>query len=183
MNWVEILTWVSFFSGGLLILLMLMSLLAGFDIGIETDIDSDVDIDADTDVDSGGLGMIKGGLTFISVSAWVVRMVLISGVTVYMAVLAGLAAGIVAVIFLSWIFRLLLRNQHNVNWSPDLAIGKSAKVYLKIPQDGNGIIKVKINGVFRELKATTEDKSDIATGKQIYIKDYDGTYAIVSLLE
>lgn len=180
MNWVEILTWVSFFSGGMLILLLLISLFSGLE--LDTDVDAHVDLDTHTDVDSGGLGLVKGGLTFIAVSAWVIKMIIVSGTTLYMAILAGIASGMVAVLFLSWIFNLLLKNQVNVNWSPDLAIGKTAKVYLRIPENGNGIIKVKINGVFRELKATTNEK-EIATGKEIYIEDYDGKYAVVSLIE
>ena len=174
MNWIEILTWVSIFSGGLLILLLLVSIFAGSDI--------DVDID-DPSVDTGGVGILKGGLTFIAVGAWVIKLVLASGTSLLMAVISGLITGVLSVLFLSWLFRLLLKNQHNVNWSQDEAIGKTGKVYLKIPSEGDGLIKVKIHGVYRELKAKTEEESDIATGSEIFISDFDGTHAIVSQLE
>jgi membrane protein implicated in regulation of membrane protease activity len=180
MNWVEILTWISITSGGFLILLLLVSILVGGD----ADVDADVDVDAgDVDVDSGGLGMLKGGLTFIAVSSWIVRTVLVSGISLWQALLLGVFSGILAVLFLSWIFKLLLRNQQYSNWSPDEAIGKTGKVYLKIPPSGNGLIRVNINGTFRELKAVTSDEDEIATGAEVYISDYDGTNAVVSQLE
>lgn len=184
MNWVELLTWISIASGGLLILLLLVSIIVGADADVDADVDFDVDVDAgDADVDSGGLGMLKGGLTFIAVSSWIVRTVLVSGISLWQALLLGVISGILAVLFLSWIFKLLLRNQQYSNWSPDEAIGKTAKVYLKIPPSGNGLIRVNINGTFRELKAVTGDEDEIATGSEVYISDYDGTNAVVSQLE
>ena len=174
MDWIEILTWVSIFSGGLLILLLIVSIFAG------SDMDADVD---DPSVDSGGIGLLKGGLTFIAVGAWVIKLVIASGTSILIAIISGLITGILAVLFLSWIFRLLLKNQQNVNWTQDEAIGKTGKVYLRIPKGGSGLIKVKINGVYRELKARTEDVTDIATGSEIFVSDYDGNFAIVSLLE
>ncbi|NNF35576.1 MAG: NfeD family protein [Saprospiraceae bacterium] len=186
MNWVEILTWISITSGGLLILLLLVSIIVGADADVDADVDIDFDVDVDAgdaSVDSGGLGMLKGGLTFIAVSSWMVRTVLVSGITLWQALLIGVVSGILAVMFLSWIFRLLLRNQQYSNWSPDEAIGKTAKVYLKIPPSGNGLIRVNINGTFRELKAITGEEEEIATGSEVYISDYDGTNAVVSQLE
>jgi len=48
---ITLLTWISIFAGGLLILLFLLSLLGGFDL--------DVDIGStEVDADAGGLGLI-----------------------------------------------------------------------------------------------------------------------------
>ena len=182
MNWVEILTWISITAGGLLILLLLVSIIVGAD----ADVDADVSVDVDAggaDLDSGGIGLLKGGLTFVAVSSWIIRTVLISGITLWQALLLGVFSGILAVLLLSWIFRLLLKNQQYSNWSPDEAIGKTAKVYLKIPAAGNGLIRVNINGTFRELKAVTDDSDEIATGEEVFISDYDGTNAVVTALK
>lgn len=174
MNIIEILTWVSIISGGLLILMMGISLLAGIEWEVEV---------ADGDLDSGGIGLTKGGLTFISVSSWIVKIILESGTPVYLAILAGLMSGIVSVIILSWVFRLLLRNQVNVNWLPEDAIGKTGKVYLKVPTDGSGIVLVTIKGSKRELKAKTKDPKDIPTGAKVFINDYENGFAEVSILK
>jgi len=58
---ITLLTRISIFAGGKLILLFLLSLLRGSDL--------DVDIGStEVDADAGGLGLIKGFLTFISVA-------------------------------------------------------------------------------------------------------------------
>ncbi len=173
MAWMEILMWVSFISGGLLILLMLLSLLGGLDL--------DVDF-GDADIDSGGLGLLKGGLTFISVCSWVVRLVLDTSSSITVAIVSGFLSGIIGVLILSWLFRILLRNQEEVNWDPDMAVGNTGKVYLKIPKGGSGIVKVKIHGAIRELKAVSQE-DEIPTGAEIYVNDYDGTHAVVTTVK
>jgi len=69
---ITILTWISITTGGILILMMLMSLIGGLDLDFDLDVGS-----TDTDTDSsGGLGAIKGALTFVAVSSWVVKVLL-----------------------------------------------------------------------------------------------------------
>lgn len=174
---ITIITYVSIFCGGLLILLMLLSLLGGLDFDLDLG-------DSDVDTDAGGLGLVKSALTFISVCCWVVRVVLLMNVNPILAVTAGIGSGVIAVVFLSWILGMLLKNQVNVNWHPEQAKYKMAKVYLRIPKmNGSGIIHININGATRELKAKTTDNLDIATGAQVYIEDYQDGYAIVSKFE
>jgi len=68
---ITILTWVSIVAGGILILLMLLSLIGGLDL--------DLDLGSpDVDTDAGGIGLIKGILTFTSVSSWVIKVLLVS---------------------------------------------------------------------------------------------------------
>jgi hypothetical protein len=174
MDATQILTWISIISGGLLILMMAIALIAGME--------WEVDV-SDGDLDSGGLGVIKGGLTFLSVCSWVVKLILETDTPLYLAILSGVSAGIVSVLILSWIFKLLLKNQVNVNWNPDDAIGQIGKVYLKVPKIGSGIITVKIKGTKRELKAKTKDPQDIPTGSKIFINDYENGFAEVSILK
>jgi len=171
---IEILTWISIFSGGALILLMLVSLIAGSETDMEV---------SDGDADVGGIGVLKGGLMFIAVFSWVMKIILETETPIYMAILAGLLAGLVSVLFLSWIFKLLLKNQHEVNWSPDEAVGKTGKVYLKIPVNGSGIINVEIHGALRELKAKNLDDQEIPTGSNIFINDYEDGFAQVTIMK
>ena len=85
------LTWISIITGGILILLMLISLL----VGTETDVEI-----SDGDIDTGGIGYIKGGLTFLSVASWVVKIVIQTETPLYLALISGLLAGGAAVFFL-----------------------------------------------------------------------------------
>jgi len=173
---ITIISYISLVTGGLLILLMLLSLLGGLDLDFDI---GDTDVDADT----GGLGVIKSGLTFISVCCWVVRVFLLLDTNPIIATGAGILSGMIAVFLLTLLFRALLKNEVNVNWSPEDAMYKMAKVYLKIPVDKSGIIQININGATRELKAKTTDELDIATGEQVYVEDYKDGFAIVSKFE
>jgi len=174
---IELLTWISIITGGILIVLMLLSLLGGLDL------DFDLGGDVDTEVDSGGIGVVKGALTFFSIGSWVVKLVLVTESHPAFAFGIGLMAGIIAVFILNALLRLLLKNQANVNWSPFDAINKQGKVYLKIPSNsGNGIIQVTINGAVRELKAISSGKNEIPTGKEVFIENIENGFAVVSEL-
>jgi len=67
----DILFWVSIFSGGLLVLLLILSLIGGLDIDVDTDLGP-----TDLDTDAGGLGLFKGFLTFLSTSAWMIKIMI-----------------------------------------------------------------------------------------------------------
>jgi hypothetical protein len=172
---ISILTYISMIAGGFLILLLLLSLVGGMD--LEFDL-------ADGDADSGGgLGIIKGGLTFISVSSWVARIIIHSSENPIMAAIVGTISGIIAVIALSYFLRFLLRAESEVNWSPEQALYNSGKVYLKIPSgEGYGLVHTLINGTNRELKAKSIN-GEIPTGSLVYISDIENDILIVSLLE
>ncbi len=173
---IQISFYISIFAGGLLLILMLLSILGGLDL--------DLDVDSGgADVDSGGLGVIKSGLTFLTFSSWVANIMLSAAMNPWLTLVVSLAVGIVTVLILSYFIRLLLKLQSNVNWEFHQAAGKSGKVYLKIPKDGTGLIQVNINGVTRELKATSEDSNEIPTGAEVLILEVEEEIAAVTLYE
>lgn len=169
---ITILTWISLIAGGVLILLMLISLIGGLD--LDFDVGS-----TEVDADSGGLGVIKGFLTFTSVSSWVIKLLLVSQKSPAVAIIIGIISGLLAFWLLSYIFKLLLKNEENVNWSMHDALFSKGTVYLKIPPGGSGIINVEINGATRELKAKSNSDQEIKTGSDIVIIETQGEYAIV----
>lgn len=169
------LTWISIIAGGLLILMLLMSLIGGLDI--------DLDLGStDAETDAGGLGVVKGLLTFLSVSSWVVKVLVTADKHIGVAIAIGLISGILAFWLLHMLVTFILKNESNVNWSLKDALYKTGQVYLKIPgKSGNGLIQVDINGVNREFKAKSFDQVEIKTGERIYIMDIEDEYAIVQL--
>jgi len=173
----EILTYISIFSGGILILLLFLSILGGLDLDFDFP-DGDGEVDS-----SGGIGIVKGGLTFISVSSWIIKVILGTKASPLVAILGGLAGGYIAVVLLKKIFMLLLTQTENTNWEFQDAIHQSAKVYLKIPREGSGIIQVLVNGVTRELKAKSIDETEIATGESVFIYEVIDDLAIVKKSE
>lgn len=175
---IEILFWVSIISGGILVLLLLLSILGG----LEIDIDADFG-DADSDSSSGGMGLIKGVLTFVSVSAWMIRVMMIGNQQKWIAIVLGLISGLTAYFILSYVLKLLLRNESNVNWSINDALFQKGKVYLRIPAQGEGIVYVDIKGVKREFKAKSNDNKDILTGASVTVLDTQDEYVIVESTE
>jgi len=173
---ITILTWISIIAGGFLILLMLLSLLGGLDL--------DFDI-GDTDIDSSGsLGLIKSLLTFVSVSSWVMKILMTIEKSTTVSLIVGIVSGLLAVLFLSWLFKLLLKNQENVNWKIEDSLFKEGKVYLKIPGSGkNGIIQTELNGGIRELTAISSQGESIDTGDLVMIEEVRGNMVVVSKLE
>lgn len=167
------LTYISLICGGLLVLILLLGIFSGLDL------DLDLDFDGADQSDVGmGFGVVKGGLTFLSVGAWVVKLVLLASVNPVVAVVAGAAAGAVAVYLLSKLVTYLLRYEENVNWSIEDAVLKPGKVYLRIPAGGEGIVQVQLKGGVREFKARSTDGADIPTGAAVFVDDL-GTDGLV----
>lgn len=172
------LTWVSIITGGILILLMLISLISGLDLDMDLDLEMG---STDVETDAGGVGVIKGLLIFVSVTSWVIKIFLASDRHPGLAIAIGIFAGVLAFILLNFLFRLLLRNEENVNWNITDALNQEGTVYLKIPVDGSGIVNININGTQRELKAKSYDNTEIKTGSSIVVMSVEGEYAIVRI--
>jgi len=174
---ITVLTWVSIITGGVLVLLLLLSLIGGLDLDLDVDIDLG---EADVETDAGGLGLIKGFLTFISVSSWMVKILLVGDKHPGVAIGIGIACGLLALALLHYLLKALLKNESNVNWSMKDALFQKGEVYLRIPGEvGNGIVYVDVNGARRELKAKSFDSKDIKTGATIVVMDIDGEFALV----
>ena len=168
----DLLTYTSLIAGGLLVLLLLMSILGGLDL--------DLDVGTDTDTESGsGLGIIKSILTFLSVGCWVIKILLVNEKNVWFAVVIGIVAGIVALMFLSYLLKLLLKNEENVNWEMDDSLFQQGEVYLKIPEGGSGLVNVNIKGATRELKAKSRDNIEIKTGDRIRVVGVEEEFVLV----
>ncbi len=171
---VTTLTYISLFAGGILVLLLFLSILGGLDL--------DVDVGADVDTETGGgLGVIKGILTFLSVASWVIKVLLVNEQSTWLAVLIGIVAGVLAFMLLSYLLKLLLRNEENVNWSMEDALYQSGDVYLKIPKGGSGLVNVSVKGATREFKAKTRDNIEIKTGARIVVVEVEGEFVFVEL--
>lgn len=166
------LTYISLATGGLLVLLLLLSLIGGLDLDFDLG-------DTDTDTGGGGIGIVKGALTFTSVTTWVIKIILTTQENPWIAVVIGIIAGAAALWVLSYLFKFLLQNEENVNWQMTDAVYKEGKVYLRIPPEGTGIVHVKIKGADRELKAKTRAAREIKTGEIILVTDTESEYVIV----
>lgn len=172
---ITILTYLALTCAAILVTLLLLSILGGFDLDVDL-----ADLDA-----SGGLGPVKGVLAFFALGAWVVRLFLIAQTDPLLAFTAGVAAGLLGVWLLSGMLRFLLSQQSNVNWSATDALLSEGTVYLKIPADGEGIVRIPVGGTYRELKARSSNQEEIPTGTAIIVEDLapDGTLLVMTTAE
>ena len=180
---VNILFWLGTIAGGLMVLLLLVSILGGMEIG--GDLDADVGGDADaTDASDGSFGIIKTLLTFISVGSFTARAIFLNSewswpVAVFSAILAG--AG--AVLLLSWFFRWLLKNQEEGNWHLWQAEGKMGVVHVPIPANGKGRIMVKIDNARREISAQSQNGEAMGTHDKVMVLEAKENYVVVSAMK
>ena len=150
-------------------LLFLLSILGGLDL----------DVDVDSDVEGGGLGLIKGALTFVSVASWVMKVLLVTNKHPGLVILVGLVSGFFAFALLSYVYKILRRQDENVNWKMSDALFANGQVYLRIPVNGSGIVNIEVKGVNREIKAKSKTDKEIPTGSKVIVVDIDGEFAIV----
>ncbi len=167
------LTWIAIFSGGALVLLFLISLIGGLELDVEIG-------STDVETDAGGIGLIKGFLSFISVGSWVMKVMLLTSSNPVLSLVVGVVSGTLAFFLLNYIFKLLLKNESNVNWRMEDALFQLGDVYLKIPaNEGTGLVSVNVNGVNRELKAKSFKNVELETGAKIMVVKVDDDYAYV----
>ncbi len=160
MTIVDILFWISVFAGGLLVILLLLSIAGGSEL--------DVDLDADADTDA-GFGAVKSSLTVLSVGSWTAKIIIASGVNLLWALIGGAVAGLLVAAAFVWLFKFFMSQQKEVNWHINSALGQIGKVYLRIPVDGTGIVHVNLGGTNRDIKANSIDNVLIPTGAEVEI--------------
>lgn len=170
---ITILTWISIITGGLLVLLLLLSIIGGLDFDLDVEIGS-----TEVDSGSGGLGLLKGFLTFASVSSWVMKIALMGKQSTALVICIGVISGLLAFSLLNWLLKMLLRNEENVNWTISDALYQRGTTYLKVPEKGEGIVQINIKGAIRELKAKTKS-GEVPTGTPVMVIDLEGEHVIV----
>lgn len=164
---IELLTYISIISGVLLTIMLLLSIFTGLESELEIDgINSD-------------FGLIKSILSFLSIGGLVGRIMLADGWSLFGALASAVLSGVIAVILLSVLFKALLKNQVNVNWSIQESVGKTGKVYLRIPPQGSGLVSVNIKGMDRELIAFSNLEIEIPTGSEIVVVAAEESHVIV----
>ena len=177
---INILFFTGTIAGGLLILLLLISIIGGMDIGGDVDAGGGLDTHGDADISDGSLGILKTLLTFISVGAFTARAIFMNTAWSWaIVVLTSLIAGAVAVFLLTWFFRWLLKNQESGNWHIWQAEGKVGSVYIPIPAAGKGRIIVQIDKADREIAAQSENGEAMSTHQKVLVLEAKGDYVIV----
>ena len=160
----------------------------GMDSDADADIDADLDGDGDVDAAAGGSGLdglrlftVRGFVAFFSISGWLGVFLLSTSVPYYVAILLAIAGGFAAMIFVAWAFKKALRLQDNGTLQMSNAIGRTGRVYLRIPayRHGSGKITILIQDQQRELDAVTSADQEIPVGASVRVVDVDQETLIV----
>lgn len=184
MDIVNVLLWAGTIAGGLMVLLLLVSMLSGVDMDFDGDFDFDSgDADIDGDINGGGLGLVKSVLTFISVGSFTARAIALNSTwSWWMAMTAGVISGLAGVIILGMLLKLLLNQQEEGNYAFWDAEGKTGKVYVSIPKNGFGKVTVDINGAYRELPAKSDSGKAISSGKKVMVLKAEEDHLLVEVI-
>lgn len=164
---------VAIFSSVIFVIQMLMSFIGIGDMG-DSDVDMDFDGgDGDALDDAGAMHLlsIRNIVYFLLGFGW-------AGVSLWNTIPNRILLAIVAVavglcfvgIFL-FLFRQMMRLQHNGAFDIQDSIGKVCDVYVRIPANGQGLGKVQIslNGSVQELSARTDSDQMIPSGTKVRV--------------
>ncbi|HLF06179.1 MAG TPA: hypothetical protein VI893_03220 [Thermoplasmata archaeon] len=156
------------------VLLIVMAMLGGLDLGM----DADTDIDADAAVGPNALG-IPTVLAVLSLFGLVGYAVTVSYGDIVLGVVVGLAGGILTGILLYLGLRYLFLTQEA---SSDLRfedlIGKSGEVSIPISRDGAGQVVV-ISPVRGRIPVKATARDDLATGEMVTVVGVAGGGIVV----
>lgn len=133
----------------------------------------------DTDVPDGDVPDLDAGFTILSLRSLLAFGMFMGytgvvslrlGGNWFVALVAGIAAGILAA-WLAWrLLRIILRLQSSGTLDLQNAIGQTGEVYLPIPAglNGAGKVMVEVQGALRELDAVSEEAS-IPNGQPVLV--------------
>ena len=154
---------------------------SGIGDSFDLDVDSDVDID-DFDVDStdsyglsvdGGLRLVtfRGIIAFFSIFGWCGLACTKAGWTTPLSLVVATLAGLLAMVIIALIMRLTMKLQVNGTIDIKNAIGKSATVYIRIPnkRSSSGKISVLVQDQLIEIDAVTDEPFDLTTGQEVVV--------------
>ena len=113
---------------------------------------------------------LRGLLAFLSIGGWVAFIIEPNnGVT--WALIIGALSGTIAAIILALAFKMSLRLESSGNIEYRNAVGKTAKVYLRIPKDKSGIGKVNLilQERFVEIDAMTDELNDLNRNEMVVV--------------
>lgn len=158
-----------------------------FDDGISSDIAADQpqgiyvdhlgdtvdEYDSDTDghADSLKLFTLRGIIGFLSIGGWMGVAAISWGVPIPGVVLLALLSGWIALYFVAWSLRAVLRLQQSGNIVMSNAIGLTGEVYIPVPplKSGVGKVHVVIQDRLSEVNAVTDAKRTLKTGEKITV--------------
>lgn len=170
-------------GGGAVLIVQTLLLLLGFG-------DADVDLDSPDDVDAGdgsfsvlSLRAVVSFFTFFGLTGW---LGINQGWGDIVTLTAATGSGLVLMLAVAWLMHMQSKLQSQGNIDPKNAVGKTARVYLRIPAENSGFgkIQVKVQSRTAEFSAFTNGV-ELPTGATVRIARMTtpDTFEVVPLTE
>ena len=112
---------------------------------------------------------IRSVIAFATLFTWAGTLYLISGTSVVLTVVYSLAWGLVAMFAVSYLVHKLVQLQETGNISLWNCIGEEALVYMDIPADGAGKVRVVVSGVLSYVDARTRGEEPLFAGTKVRV--------------
>jgi len=180
------------FGGGIFIMRMIL-MLFGADQGdadMDVDVDMDVDADTDMDVDDGATGADDSGFDEGDVDASL-KLLTVQGLTAFImmfgltgfsvsrssavgsVVTVGVGCGVG--VFAMWLvakgFAVMKSLQSSGTMNLYDTMGEEGTVYLTIPSEGIGKVRIIVSGRLKVRDAVSQDKVEIKTGERVSVSE------------
>lgn len=161
--------WIIALIFSLLFLVQTILSFAGGD-GDETFGDADSAIGHDEGIDY-GFFTIKNFIAFFTIFGWTGIAMIKGNVGKVLTVGIALAAGVLVVAIMMFLFRVMSRLKHSGTLQISNALNKIGEAYLFIPakRNGYGKVHIRVQGSLQELQAITDDENDIPTGRLVKV--------------
>lgn len=112
---------------------------------------------------------IRSIIAFGTLFSWAAALFMASGGGVVVSILVGLIWGLVAMFLVSFLLYKLVQMQEIGTRSLVNAIGEEGLVYINIPGDGSGQIRVTFDGAVSYVKAASISDRSIPAGTRVRV--------------
>jgi len=158
--------------------------LAGGEMDIGDDVDADLDGDMDYDVDAveGHSAVdamesvqafrilsVRAILAFFTLFSWAAAMYLDAGKPLTSTLILALAWGVAAWVFVAVLIHWLRKLAETGTQRLVTCVGKLGTVYLDIPPEGQGEVRVRVSGVISMVKARAAGGNEIKAGTPVQV--------------
>lgn len=157
----------AFFS--LFFVWQMVAALFGLIEGGESDLMEDFEGDASETMTAFKLVNVRSLLTFLTLFSWGGALYLRAGRSVSSALVISSLWGLAGMISVAGLIYLLLRLTHNGTRDLRTAVGMHGDVYLDIPENGLGEVRVKVSGIMSHVKARGAGGQAIRAGTPVMV--------------
>ena len=177
----------SFFSLFLLWqLVMAVFGLAAGDAGLDSDVGHDFGHDFDHDAPHDAtqtvavfkLFSVRSMVAFFTLFSWAGALYLNNGKSVPVALGFGVVWGAAGFIIMSFLLNLMSRMTETGTSRIASCVGAESTVYLDIPAQGEGEVRVMMSGALTHLRARSADGSALPSGSRVRVKRVTGPTSV-----